>query len=226
MKSIYIIFFALLFSLPGITQENKTQKPNYKKIKKAITKESSNLNYESLMARFIEGDSTMSLKEKRHLYYGYRYDSNYSPYGGILPDSLRSLMRKKKHSDVELLQIIAFSDTALNDNPFNLDVMSYQLYAYGELGFKSQYSRKYTQIWTIIDALLSSGNGKSQKTAFYVLFISHEYVLLTVLDYQFGGQQSLVDHYDVLKLAKNKDGLEKLYFDVSPSLESMTGMFK
>jgi hypothetical protein len=226
MKKTLIILLVLITSLHGFAKGEKSKKINYNKIEKEIQKENSNLYYDSLMSRFLLADTTMSLREKRHLYYGYRYQPSYSPYGGIMPDSLRALMRQKSHTELDLFQIIDFCDTIITENPFDLSAYNYQLFAYQELGLTGKFDARLIQMWIIIDALLSSGDGLSQKTAFYVLFINHEYVLLNVLGFDFGGRQSLVSHFDVLQLAPNEDKIKEMFFDVSPSLESMTSMFK
>jgi hypothetical protein len=114
----------------------------------------------------------------------------------------------------------------LLDNPFDLSAINYQLYSLEQMGNKKSFDKKVTQLGTIVDVLISSGNGKSKKDAFYVIYTSHEYDLLNILGFQFGGSQSLIEHYDYLTLAENEAKLEGLFFDVSPCLNSMSKMFK
>ena len=85
----------------------------------------------------------------------------------------------------------------------------------------------------LIDELIDINKLKSataimyvKKEAFYVIYTSHEYDLLNILGFQFGGSQSLIEHYDYLTLAENEAKIEGLYFDVSPCLNSMSKMFK
>ena len=83
------------------------------------------------------------------------------------------------------------------------------------------FQKKLTQLRTIVDVLMSSGNGKTKEDAFYVIDISHEYNLLSILGFQFGGSQHLIEHYDYLSVAENNQNIEGFYFDVSPCLNSI-----
>jgi len=214
-------------SFLSYSQDWDFEKPNYKKIEKNIKKKKSNLFYESLMNRFQNADSTMTLEEKRHLYYGYRFDENYSPYSrSDYGDSLRVVFQKEKLDSIDFIKAVDFTDKMLLDNPFDLNAINYQLYSLEQMGNKTTFNKKATQLKTIVDALMSSGNGTSKKEAFYVIYTSHEYDLLNILGFQFGGSQSLIEHYDYLTLVENEAKIEGLYFDVSPCLDSMAKMFK
>ena len=226
MKRIILVSFILISSL-SYSQDWDFEKPNYKKIEKNIKKKNSNLFYKSLMNRFQNADSTMTLEEKRHLYYGYTFDENYSPYSrSDYGDSLRVVLQKEKLDSLDLIKVVDFTDKMLLDNPFDLNAINYQLYSLEQMGDKTTFNKKVTQLRNIVDALMSSGNGKSKKEAFYVIYTSHEYDLLNILGFQFGGSQSLIEHYDYLTLAENEAKIEGLYFDVSPCLNSMSKMFK
>mgnify|MGYP000591948074 CR=1 FL=1 len=169
----------------------------------------------------------MTLKEKRYLYYGYSFQHTYSPYGhSDFNDSLKVVFQKDQHNNKDLQQIIEYADSLLVDNPFDLRAMNYHLYAFEKLGKKVEFDKKHNQMSIIIDALLSSGDGLKKKTAFYVIYTSHEYALLSILGFEFGGKQSLIDHYDYLEVAKNPKKIEGLYFDVSPCLNSLHETFK
>ncbi len=226
MRQPIILLFLLVLSSSLLAQEKKTEAPNYKKIEKAIKKKKSDYYYPTLFARFQEADSSLTLEEKRHLYYGYTFESEYSPYSrSDYEDSLRSIFEKEELDVLDFQRLINFTDSILAEDPFHLDAMNYQLYASEELGYIESFNRRLFQLRGIIDALMSSGNGASREEAFYVINTSHEYALIDILGFRFGGSQSLRDHYDYLTLAENGAGLEGLWFDVSPCLESLSGMF-
>ncbi|MBT0607268.1 DUF4919 domain-containing protein [Aequorivita echinoideorum] len=226
MKKI-ILASLILISFFSYSQDWDFEKPDYQKIEKNIKKKNSNLFYESLMERFQNADSTMTLEEKRHLYYGYTFDEKYSPYSrSEYGDSLRAVLQKEKLDSVDLKKVVDFTNKMLVDNPFDLNAINYQLYSLEQLGDKTTFNKKVTQFRTVVDVLMSSGNGKSKEDAFYVIYTSHEYALLNILGFEFGGSQSLIEHYDYLTLAENEANLEGLYFDVTPCLNSMSKMFK
>jgi len=223
----YIILIILLTVWDGFSKGIETEKPDYKKIGKEISKESSDYYYPKLMEKFKNADTTMTLEEKRHLYYGYTFQEQYAPYEDPdYVDSLKVVLQKEQHGPADLNKIVVFSDSILSENPFDLSILSYQLYALEGLKDLILFDKKMAQATIIIDALLSSGDGRTQKTAFYVIETSHEYELLGILGLQFGGQQSLIEHYDYLEVAENQFGIEGLYFDVSPCLNSLKDMFK
>ncbi len=227
-KGQLLILTFLLGSFFAFSQKMKTEKPDYKIIEKEISKEKSEFYYPKLLSRYINSDSTMTLKEKRYLYYGYSFQEAYSPYGtSNFSDSLSVLFKKEQLLNKEdLNKMIKFSDSVLVEYPFDLRAMNYQLYAFKKLGKKSEFDKKINQIRIIIDAILSSGDGLKMETAFYVIYISHEYDLLDILGFEFGGEQSLIEHYDYLKLAKNPQKIDGFYFDISPSLNSLNDMLK
>ena len=73
---------------------------------------------------------------------------------------------------------------------------------------------------------LSSGDGLTKETAYYVINTTDEYNLISILGFEFGGEQSLIEHYDRLTLAENDYNIEAFYFDVSPCLNSLSKMLK
>lgn len=223
LRQSFHLALIVLFSCSHLFGQNlKLEKPNYSKIEKAIKKDQSELYYPKLMQRFLDSDTNMSLEEKRHLYYGFSFQPGYAPYGhSDYEDSLNSFLQKGSPNEQEYEKMIRFADSALLYNPFNNRVINAQLVAYEKLGNSDSFDKKLNQMRIIFDALFSSGDGRSKKTAFYVIYTSHEYDLLNVLDFEFGGEQGLIEHYDYLKVAPNSYGIEGLYFDVSPCLNSL-----
>ncbi len=228
LRQSFHLALIVLFSCSHLFGQNlKLEKPNYSKIEKAIKKDQSELYYPKLMQRFLDSDTGMSPEEKRHLYYGFSFQPGYAPYGhSDYEDSLNSILEKGSPNEQEYEKMIRFADSALLYNPFNNRVINAQLVAYEKLGNTDSFDKKLNQMRIIFDALFSSGDGRSKKTAFYVIYTSHEYDLLNVLDFEFGGEQSLIEHYDYLKVAPNSYGIEGLYFDVSPCLNSLNLKFK
>ncbi|MDY7396572.1 DUF4919 domain-containing protein [Aureibaculum sp. 2210JD6-5] len=217
----------LLFVTVGFAQNTTIKKPDYDLIKKKIVQKASNLYYPKLVEKFNNADTTMTLDEKRHLYYGFIHQESYSPYTrSDYTDSLRITLKKKNYGANDLKKIVQYSDSLLKYNPFSLKAINYKLYAEKQMKDSISLLKDYTKMRIITDAMLSSGDGLSKETAFFVISPTHEYSLLSLLGYEFGGKQSLIDHYDYLTLAENEDGIEGLYFDVSASLNHMNNLFQ
>lgn len=226
MKKLFV-FVVLLTTLTGFSQSNNFTKPDYKTIEKQIKNKKSKFYYPELLKKFNESDSTLTLEQRRHLYYGSTFQKEYSPYfRADSADSLRVLMNKGRHTEEDLKKISSFCDASLKENPFDLRAFNYKLYACQELRDEPEFIKNLAKMKIIIDALLSSGDGLSKETAFYVITTSHEYDLLNIIGLNFGGKQSLIEQYDYLEVSENAHGIKGMYFDVSPCLEHLNKKFK
>ena len=226
MKHQFLILFIII---PGFifSQTAEFEKPNYKKIEKEISKKESNFFYDSLFKRYQNGDTTLNIQEKRHLYYGGVFQDTYAPYGSSnYADSIKILLKNNPLTDTDYKNIIRFSDLIFLENPFDLEALNYALFACDKSEQTSLLHKKYAQMNVIFDAVLSSGDGLKKESAFYVIYINHEYAVLNILGFEFGGQQRLIEHYDFLKVNKNKYNIEGFYFDVSPSLNHLNEIYK
>ena len=227
MKKLYPLFLISIFFVFSLSaQDFKPEPVDYKKIKKEISKKSSDFYYPKLMERYLDGDPSLSIEEKRHLYYGYIYQPGYSGGSSISSEYLRELLNTKDPDDSVLNQIIISCDSILVNDPFNVRALNYQLMSYDALEDQFGYEKVLAKLKVIVHAILSSGDGLKKKSAFYVIAIPEEYFILDVLGYEFGGGQSLIEHYDYLELAKNKDKIKGFYFDITPHLNALGDLFK
>jgi hypothetical protein len=67
----------------------------------------------------------------------------------------------------------------------------------------------------LIDSIRKSGDGKSTKTAWVVISVHEEYVLLHILGYAPSEQSLIGEHghsYDVMKVKKLDDGTEQTFY--------------
>ncbi len=226
MKNILSLSLALLIGMAAWSQDWDFSPPNYQQIASNIASESSPYFYKTLMQRFKSGDTTMTIEEKRHLYYGYSFQKEYAPYShSEYLDSIQAIMQKGQNVISDLDDIIRYGDEVLKENPFDLRAISYQLFALEQQGDQEAFMPKLMQFRAVIEAMLSTGDGISKETAFHVIYTAHEYVLVDILGFAFGGTQSLIEHYDYLTLAENVAGLEGMYFDVKVCLNSMSKLF-
>jgi hypothetical protein len=223
-----LLTFVLILFVTGLFAQNvEIKRPDYKQIEKNIQKKDSPLYYENLMKRFNASDTTFTLDEMRHLYYGYSFQPKYSPYGrSDYEEKIRELLNQNEISVDELYEVVHLCDSSLLQYPIDLRCRNYQLYALDQLKLIEQFNKRIIQIRILYDAMLSSGDGLSKKTAFYVINARHEYDILNALGLKFGGMQSLIDHYDYLELTDNPQQIEGMYFDITPCLNSMKNMFK
>ncbi|RKD91697.1 DUF4919 domain-containing protein [Mangrovibacterium diazotrophicum] len=222
MNAVRLIILFILIGYACQAQQSQLtyEKPNYRKIERAIRKKHGPLYYPSLMTRFEQADSTLTLKEKRHLYYGYQFQPKYNPYSSSdYIDRMLEIMNKDQQTNGELQFIVQCADSVYREYPFSVLALNCQLHALKQLGQLELYNKRLKQLFTVLDALVSSGDGITKRTAFYVIDPSHEYAVINILGLEFAGSQYQTTHFDFLELKTNKNKLRGLYFDVTPSLK-------
>ncbi len=228
MKKIMTLIVAIFIISNLFSQELNYEKPDFKKIKKEIKKKRSEYYYKKLLDRYFNGDTTFSLKEKRYLYYGYSFQEEYSPYGSsVYSDSLKEYYSKDTLTKKDFAKIIKYSSALLKENPFDLEAVKNLRYCYNSLDSTELAAQYDYKLYLVIDAIMSTGNGLSKESAFYVIDVSNEYDLIRAVGFTFGGEQSLIDTaYDYLTLQENKYEIKGLYFEISRCMEQLDLLFK
>ena len=223
LKRLTILALAILFVQLSFAQ---TERPDFKKIEKEIKDKNSPFFYETLMKRYNENDTTLSKEQYRYLYYGYSFQKTYSAYGK--PTVNDDLKKAREAGDYD--EVIELEKKALSQYPFNLRNLYRLSNGLNKKGDTLQADIYDKKLVGIAKAIFSTGDGASDSTAMYVISVEHEYDLIFLMGYEFAGNQSLVQGkygpMDKMKLKKNEENLENLYFDVSILFKSMDNMFK
>jgi len=205
---------------------SQTGKPDFKEIEKAIADKNSPFFYTPLMKRYTNNDTSLTLTELRYLYYGFSFQDSYSPYGSsAVKDEL-----KKSITAGETDKIIELEKKVLTEFPFNLRNLNALVNVLDKKGDTAASNMYYKKLINLCKAILSTGDGASDSTAIYVISVEHEYDLIGLLGFEFGGSQALVygksGPMDKMKLKKNDDNIDYLYFNVDRLFASMEKMFK
>lgn len=220
MKKAYLLFIIISIYSTAVAQESNFEKPNYQTIEKNIKDKKSDFYYPKLMARYELSDTTMTIEQKKHLYYGYIFQPKYNPYEqSEASEKLSEVINKETLSEEDLTEIIKLSGQALKENPLDIRSLNYRLYSLEQQKKTDELQKNLIKLEIIVDALVSSGDGITKETAFYVIDTMHEYDLLAMFGFRYAGEQSLIEHYDYLTVAKNEENIKGLYFDVSPCLD-------
>ena len=97
-------------TIPNVDASVTVNVPDYQQIKKDINKKDSEFYYPELLRRFQEADTTLSLEQLRHFYYGTATRSDYDPYKMAKIDALREAFEKDtpNKEDWEILRISFF----------------------------------------------------------------------------------------------------------------------
>jgi hypothetical protein len=180
--------------------------------------------YESLLERVRKGDPAADFTALRLAY----ADNPPKDAGGTDPEVSRSMfsaMRDKKYG-----KAIEYAEKIMKGNYVDIDAHLVASAAYKEQGDAEKEKYHGYVAEGLIKSILSSGDGKSQETAFTVISTEEEYVILRVYGLM-PGSQSLLDakghHYDRLD-AINPKTHEKvtLYFNIDRPYGALEKIFK
>ena len=198
------LIFLLIFCL-GIqshSQETGFTTPDYKAIEKEINDKNSKFFYPKLMERLMKNDTLLSHDEYRHLYLGYVFQPKYNAFWTSPEDEkLRQYYAKEKLETSDYDEIIKLASNSLNEFPFDLRQLNYLAYVYHLKGDETAAKITSFRFHSIMNVILSSGDGKKCETGFHVLMVDHEYILLNLFEIESKGQ-SLVENCDYLSFEK------------------------
>ena len=229
----YILFFLLVWIWGGTSllsaqlQEDAIEAPDMEEMQAQINDPSSPLYYPVLMQRYLDNDTTLNLAEYRCLYIGYSFQEDYNPYRVVEhTDRLKELYANSDYNEFVCDSIIKYARLAIDDFPFDLRQMNMLVYAYRCKGDKVQEALWSYKLKSIVDAILSKGDGQTQESAWFVIYPAHEYDIinrlgLTVTSYVF--EKPYFDH---LKVDTNPFKVEGYFFNVSRVLTVFEQKYK
>jgi hypothetical protein len=218
---------SLLLLLPSLCfGQDSFRKVNLKEVKQVLA-DSAKYNYSGLMNRYLKKDTMLLEDDFFYLYYGQAVQEKYSPYGSGDDKKLKEILNsKEKHSEKDLEKIITLSEKVLKEMPFDVDNWLYLAYANKMLGRDVERRNAISMFRGIMETIYSTGDGKTEETAFWVINVGNEYTMLNWMDLESAGMQSLTAmQCDRLKVKKNDEGIEAVYFNVSILFDSMSKMF-
>lgn len=201
--------------------EIKREKPDLELIKKETLDKSSQYYYPKLMKEFHRNDTTMQLDKYRYLYLGYMFQEDYNPYRSSQQNIQYNILDKStKLTRQECDSVIADTQKALADNPFNLGEMVMLINALREKG-----KTNLAYIWQyklnhLLMAIASTGTGEDEENAWYVIEPQHEYVLLNMMDLTVTDHLFYDPYYEYITVS-DKEGKKRggYYFNIKTLLE-------
>jgi len=217
LRRIVLVAVVMVFTLKLFGQENTFIIPDYQEIEKLTADKGSAFYYDNIFKRYEANDTTLTLRDYRMLYYGYFFQPQYTPfYRSAETDSIKTLLGSKDElTKDDWKQIIRLGKVNIAQNPFDLKGLNVVWIAYRQSGDTATANLYFDKLKKLVQTILATGDGKSEKTAFHVLNVSHEYDIVSILGYEFAGNQKLTDaKCDFLSLKDNDDRVTGLYFDV------------
>lgn len=205
--------------------------PSYEHLGKIISDPSSRFYYPTLLKRFEEADTTLTIEDIHCLYYGYVLQKDYDPYIHLdEEDQARDILNPERITIKEAQKALKLLDRAVKKAPMHLRLYMYRHYANAKVyGIDSkQAADDAFRYVALISAIAASGDGSDFATAFHVAIVSHSYNFMSYFGLKSTGQSLQYDEgqqFDVFSLEENEHGLENLYVNVTPCMNYLSKMF-
>ena len=187
-------------------------------------KKTDRAQYARLCERFESGDTTLAPDQCGTVYYGFAAQSRYNGslgYGEV--DAMTLIEQQDKPQEA-----FALCERILNKAPVSLQGHMMLLLAAGRAAIPPEQACRYAiRFDGLLDAVFRSGDGRSVRTAFRVLSVADEYVVMQALGVESVLSQSLVEeHYDRIEIsgATGYEG-DEIYFDVSLPMKHLDKVF-
>ena len=184
--------------------------PDLKELEKFVKKHRK--QYDALSARFEAADPTLTYEEIRKVYYGYAFTENYSPM-----DRSQAVNNLLQEGDLDAAR--AEAESQLKKYPVSLWLLR-QLFIIAMEQDDDESAAKYQrQCVSLLDGILSTGNGRTMDKAIHVISTTDEYIILSeVFDMEsFEGQALVSDgksSYDRMEYIDAYTEALTLYFNV------------
>lgn len=225
MKKLLTILAFLIVSGAGFAQA--TTAPDYKIINKNITDKSSEYYYPTLVARYTAADTSMTLEQRRHLYYGYADMAGKAgrDESGEALKKMSELLMKPEPNREDLEAVLDYTATILASDPYSITIKQYRQYCLKELGYYKQAIAERAQTEIIVDAILSSGDGSTIDNTIHVVSQENEFEIVQLLGFEPEGDEYATNgQVDYIILGKNAYGKPGLYFEVPQQSKQVTGL--
>lgn len=174
--------------------------------------------YNDLLNRFKANDTTLTLNNYLVIYYGQAFRDDYKP--NARHDSIRAfnMYMNRSIDSIDFRKVLNYTKMILNDFPLNIDQIYFTGIAYKKLGIRDSSKIWFYKYDKLIRSIMTTGDGKSEKTAFIVTKVSDEYSIINAFGFRVTGQSltnKKMKYYDLMSVAQNNYGIDKLFFDIN-----------
>ena len=221
------IFLFLAFSANFVySQESDFIIPDYELIKSEIQDSASIFYYPNLLSRLNAFDATLTNQDYRHLYFGFIFQEKYEPYW-ISPYELElsKYYQSRKIKEKEYDKIIELATHSINEFPFDLRQLNFLGFTYHLKGDEETAKKVAARFAGTLDAIISSGDGKTCETGYHVISVYHEYVILKMFQFNMKSQ-SLTGDCDYLSLKHDERNIDGIYFNIKQLFNRNAENFK
>lgn len=206
----YPLFLLLL--LASVFSFGQKAKIDLKMIGKDLKSQKSPYHYDKLIFKYKAYPKSLDTIEAQHLYYGRNFRNDLV---STTDDAFKTLAEAFKNGDFD--ECIKKGKDLYDKDPTNLDVLLILLQAYDSKKDGNNFLYYLSQFRTLTDAMRSSGDGKTEKTAYIVNSVGDEYILLNILnlgkEYSRGSKAAKDGMLDIWQKDNNSVYIKVLYID-------------
>lgn len=157
----------------GFSQKSKINLDN---VKKEITDKDSEFYYQKMLYKYKGLPKSIDSLEAQHLYYGRTFldktvSTSDKPFKKLLDD-----FKKQDYTET-----IIKANQLLSEDPTNLDLLMIMLQCYDKQQDVKNFTYYLSQFKLLTSAILDSGDGKSEDSAYLVNSVGDEYILINVI---------------------------------------------
>lgn len=164
--------------------------------------------YDALLKRFLNCDTTLTMDEMVQLYYGYTYTDGYFGYYTLDENELNKMIEAEKYK-----KVVQWLQKEREKEPFNITVLNRLAIAAHLAGNDDLAIKSFMQFDLIDHIIAASGNG-TEEHPHHIIYVNDEYEVLR------GGykidsfkMQALRNGCDVMSVIKNGNPRD-IWFDV------------
>ncbi|MFI3322959.1 MAG: DUF4919 domain-containing protein [Rikenellaceae bacterium] len=193
--------------------------PDYDKINIEIHTNSSDNFYPKIFERYMKGDTTLTLENYHHLYYGYSFNEGYSPIEvNPMKDSLMFVM--ERNQDKNLISPEIFDDMekvaikSLAYNPFDISVLNMLTFINemkGDVEKAMEYSHK---VKMIKETIFASGSGFSRHNPYHVISRDEEEAIMASLGVEYVKRMYVSVNEEYFMFKNRYLGAKGIYFNI------------
>lgn len=199
------------------TPDMKNAPPDNEVILQQTIDSGSPYYYPALHLRYMMGDTTLTGQDYYFLYYGYAFQESYRPLESI-PAQDRILMifeQSPEPDSLDCRKIIEYAHQVMRADPFSPANINFLIYAYGKLGEYENERLNRIRLDNITDAIRSSGEGKSEKSPWHVLWFSHADDMVVMMGLQPLKRIVVSRSVEFIPLYRRQGKAKGFYFDFS-----------
>lgn len=217
MRNTVLFLFVLFFANRLSAQEDSVVRvPDNDRIRYETLDSSSPYYYPNLYYRYCEGDTTLTLEDYRHLYYGFVWQPEYKPFETPLAhDKILMILESDSLGEADFQEIIRLGKEAMEREPFDPSLVNFLVYAYGSIGDTLNERINYYRLEGILDAIRSSGTGLSEKSPWHIIYFSHVNDFLASANIRCKKEQIISRSVAYLPVLVKQKGVKGYYFDFS-----------